>query len=59
MTIAVGLIDATITGELNMAKKPENGKEFQDLLGKLVRVPKEEVDKEMKAERRRKRRRKK
>lgn len=40
-------------------KKPTNGKEFRDLLGKLVRVPKEEVDKEMKAERRRKRRRKK
>ena len=45
--------------ESPVAKKPENGKEFQDLLGKLVRVPKEEVDKEMKAERRRKRRRKK
>ena len=41
------------------SNKPTNGKEFHTLLGKLVRVPKEEVDREMKAERRRKRRRKK
>lgn len=40
-------------------KLPENGTEFQALLGKLVRVPKEELEQELKADKRRKRRRKK
>lgn len=42
-----------------MPRKPVNGKPFRDLLSKLVRVPKEEVEAEAKAERRRKKRRKK
>ncbi len=41
-------------------KKPvANGKEFQTLLGKLVQVPKEELEQELKADKRRKKRRKK
>lgn len=40
-------------------KKVADGKAFQDLLGKLVRVPKEELEQELKADKRRKRRRKK
>ena len=39
--------------------KAQNGKDFRDLLGKLVRVPKEELEQELKADKRRKRRRKK
>ena len=45
-----------------MPRKPkpvDNGPEFQKLLGKLIRVPKAELEAELKAERRRKRRRKK
>lgn len=42
-----------------MPRKPVNGKPFRDLLGKLIQVPKEEVEQEAKAERRRKKRRKK
>ena len=40
-------------------KPPTNGAEFQSLLRKLVQVPKAELEKELKAEKRRKRRRKK
>lgn len=40
-------------------KQVQNGRAFQDLLGKLVRVPKEELEQELKADKRRKRRRKK
>lgn len=45
-----------------MPRKPkpvDNGPEFQSLLRKLVQVPKEELEKELKAEKRRNRRRKK
>jgi hypothetical protein len=45
-----------------MPRKPkpvDNGPEFQSLLRKLVRVPKDEVEAELKADRRRRRRRKK
>lgn len=47
---------------MTMPRKPkpvDNGPEFRSLLGKLVRVPKDELERELKAERRRKRRRKK
>lgn len=40
-------------------KQVQNGKDFHDLLGKLVRVPKEELEQELKADKRRKKRRKK
>ena len=40
-------------------KKPTNGKEFRDLIGKLVKVPKEELEQELKREHRRKQKRKK
>lgn len=40
-------------------KKVADGKAFQDLLGKLVRVPKEELEQELKADRRRRQRRRK
>jgi hypothetical protein len=45
-----------------MTRKPkpvDNGPAFRSLLGKLVRVPKAELEAELKAEKRRKRRRKK
>lgn len=40
-------------------KRVDNGPAFQSLLRKLVRVPKEELEAELKAEKRRRRRRKK
>lgn len=47
---------------MTMPRKPkpvDKGPEFLSLLGKIVRVPKAELEAELKAERRRKRRRKK
>ena len=44
---------------MSSKKKVADGKDFRDLLGKLVRVPKEELEQELKADKRRKRRRKK
>ena len=42
-----------------MAKKPTGGKAFDALLGKIVQVPKTELDREVRKYKARKRRRKK